>query len=68
MRHQEFLCDSSVQIEVEGRVLISAIEYLEAVAGDELDRGGGKADLQAIEIAKKIAVVVVDAAMGFVGN
>lgn len=59
---------SVVEGVVECRVLIAAVNELIAVAGNELDRRGRETDLEAVEIPKQGRVIVVNAAVRFVGD
>ena len=57
-----------LQVIVRRRQLSFAVEEPEGVAGDEIDRRGRQADLEAVEIVKHVAVDVVDAAVRLVGD
>jgi hypothetical protein len=54
--------------EVRGGVALGAAEVLEGVAADELDRGGGEADLERVEVPEERLVLLVDAAVRLVGD
>ncbi len=60
--------DGVLEAEVGRRVAVLAAEDLVRVAGDELDRRGGQADLEAVEVGEQVAVAVVDAPVRLVGD
>src|SRR5262249_22927647 len=68
VRDQVVLLDGFIEVVIESRVLIPAVEKLEAVSCDELDWRSGQAYLEAVKVSKEIAVMVVDAPVGFVGD
>lgn len=53
---------------VEGRVVAVAAEQVAGALRDHLDRGGGQAELEAVEPAKEVTVDVVDRAVALVGD
>ena len=53
---------------VDGRHAGPRSRRAEGVAADQLDRRGGQADLERIEVVEQVAVAVVDAAVRFVGD
>src|SRR5690606_13921879 len=65
---RRLVVDSSIQTELESRVGGFAVENIEGVAADELHRGSGEANLQRVEVVEQVAVLVVDAAVAFVGD
>ena len=47
------MVDGVLEAEVRGRVAVLAAEDLVGVAGDELDRRGRQADLEAVEVGEQ---------------
>ena len=67
-RHQIVLGNRLLQRVVGGGQFVIATKQAAGAAADHFYRGGGQADLQRIEIAEDVAIVVVDGAMRFVGD